>query len=425
MRNEILLITRIRTLNKGNQALSAAWLEAIRQAFPGGAVRVLERRPQHLAQFTLTGLARHRDPIARFESICAELARLAPGPSRVAAPSPARILLDETITPPARLVELRQRINLRGIAARLGRYREEFRQRLAAMQRAELVVLNPAGEFYPREPRAAYFYLLEARVGQLLGARVAMVNHTLDIADPLLRKLITHVYPSLELVGFRDEKSVGAYREMGGGLHNVLVTPDLALTTRPPRSPQRRPGTIGIAVNVPEAAAGGYLEGWRDLIRGAVARGNAVELVSNEVPADVGFYDEMRRIAPKVRVSGAGLEFEPYAALLGGYDVVVSSRMHTAILAMVAGAPVVPVEGASFKITGLFHELGLPTGVIQPGTPGWADQVLARLDDAKASRDALSAEVTHKVAAARERILSALVPRLRGSVENQPRAEAQ
>src|SRR5207253_10403098 len=137
--SEILLITRMRTLNKGNQALSAAWLAMLERAFPETRVRVIERRPRHLLQYTLREIAKERDPFGAFDALAARLARLAPGPQLAGDTIPdAKIVLDETIPPAPRFPVLRQRLNLRGLAARFGRYAADYRYRLSACQRARI-----------------------------------------------------------------------------------------------------------------------------------------------------------------------------------------------------------------------------------------------------------------------------------------------
>jgi polysaccharide pyruvyl transferase WcaK-like protein len=414
--SEILLITRIRTNNKGNQALSSAWAAMLQQAFPGAGVRALERRPPHFLQYTLAEFAAARDPFRLFDRVTGELARLAPGPGFIGpVAAPPRIHLQETINPEPRFAALRRRLNLRRWVARAGRYREEYRRRLAACQRARLVVVNPAGEFFPDDPAPALYHLLDAYVAHKLGRPTAIVNHTMDIADPTLRKLIPRIYRDLDLVGFRDEKSVGAFRDMGGDLGNVLVTPDLALMTRIPakRAPAR--DRIAVAVHVPAASWSGRGAPWLDVITGLRGKGFEVVLVSNEVPSDREFFAQVQqRVA--IAVEGAELEFERYCELLGGFDFVVSSRMHTSILAMVAGTPVIPVEGPSFKISGLFQELGLSTPVIQPTQPGWTDQVIEAAVRMRERRDAAAADVVARIGAARERITQALVPRLQQTV---------
>jgi polysaccharide pyruvyl transferase WcaK-like protein len=412
---EVVLITRVRTLNKGNQALSAAWLGLVKQAFPGTSIRLLERRAQHLAQYTLQQISRARDPFRAFDALTTQLARLAPGPDFVApVTGEHRVVLDERLAGEIRFERLRQRVNLRGWLARAGRYRHDYRARLAAFQRARLVVINPAGEFFPRSPEPAFYYLIDAHVAHKLGRPTAIVNHTMDIDDATLRALVPRVYRDLALVGFRDSKSIDAFRAMGGDTHNVVVSPDLALLSRAAPAQARRRGTVAIAINVPEAAARGYAAQWIDVVRSLRAANVDVVLVSNEVPADDSFYQQIRRELG-VRFEGLGLDFDRYAALLGTFDAVVSSRMHTVILAMVGGTAVVPVEGASFKITGLFQEIGLDIPVTRPSTPGWASEVVERTLATIPGRDAQVAQITSRLSAIRTRIGDSLLPRLRAA----------
>jgi polysaccharide pyruvyl transferase WcaK-like protein len=411
--DEIVLITRVRTLNKGNQALSAAWLAMLQRAFPDAAIRLLERRPRHLVQYSLRRLAMERDPVAAFDRLTTKLAAMAPGPE-LAGPVRGKtaILLDETIPPPQRFGALRQRLNLRGLLAATGYYADDYRKRLSACQRAKLVVVNPAGEFFPRDPQAALYHLLDAAVANKLGCPTAIVNHTLDLDDPTLRKIIPVLYRSLSLVGFRDGKSIEAFRKMGGDPSNVLVTPDLALTHDFSGTHERRTGVVGVTVNAPEALSRGYLEQWIEVIEGLLARGFKVELISNEMPAELEFYEQLQRRFKGVTIAGAGLGHDKYAELLATYELVISSRMHTGILAMVTGTPVVPVEGASFKITALFQELGLANPVIQPTQSGWARRVLDEVMAVRGQGEAASVACSSKVSAARDRIITLLVPRL-------------
>lgn len=413
-RSEIVLITRVRTNNKGNQALSSAWVAMLETAFAGAAVRVLERRPHHLLQFPLARFAAARDPFAEFDRVTSALAREAPGPAAAPPLRPPQILLDESITPTPPFAALRKRLEPRRWAARFGRFRAPYRARLAACQRAQLVVINPAGEFFPHDPAPALAHLLDAHVASKLGRPTAIVNHTLDVADPTLRRIIPRLYRELSLVGFRDESSVRALQEMGGDLSNVVLTPDLAITTPAPTPRPRRPGRIAVALHSPDAAVQHQTEAWLGLIEALTRRGFEVALVSNELPSDRAFFDRVQRRLG-VPVEGAGLDFRAYAALLGSYDFVVSSRMHTSILAMVVGTPVVPVEPGSFKVSGLFASLGLSTPVIRPTQPGWTEQVLAAAEAMRTQRDQVAREVAERMATARTRLVETLAPRLRAA----------
>jgi polysaccharide pyruvyl transferase WcaK-like protein len=367
-------------------------------------------------QYALRRFAAEREPVQAFERVVRKLAAMAPGPQLAGAVNgTTNILLDERIPPPQKFGALRQRLNLRGLLAATGFYADEYRKRLSACQRAKLVVVNPAGEFFPREPQAAFYHLLDAAVAHELGRPTAIVNHTLDIDDPTLRKIIPALYRKLSLIGFRDAKSLDAFRQMGGDTANVLVTPDLALTTDFRGQSRRRPGVIGVTINAPEALSRGYLDQWDEVIRGLIAAGLQVELISNEMPAELELYQQLKRRFPAVRLAGAGLDHERYAELLATYDFVISSRMHTGILAMVTGTPVVPVEGASFKITALFQELGFENPVIRPGTANWTQRVIDEAVAMRARSDEASLACTSRISTMRDQIITMLVPRLQAA----------
>ena len=139
------------------------------------------------------------------------------------------------------------------------------------------------------------------------------------------------------------------------------------------------------------------------------------------MPMELEFYDEMKRLYPDVVIAGAGYDHARYCELLGQYDFVITSRMHTGILAMIMGTPVIPVEGASFKMTGLFEELGFAFPVIRPASDhDWVTRLVERATALRADRDAASQDVSAKIGIVRERVVSTLVPRLRAVASGSP-----
>lgn len=410
---EFVLVTKIKTGNKGNQALSAGWLRMLQKSLPQCKARIFERKPQHLLQYSLRAISRAADPFAAFDAIAEDLAKLAPGPDFIGdVISEPRIELDERIAPPARFAELRNRLNLRSWAARAGRYREGYRRRLSAFQRASLVVLNPAGEFFPRRPEPAFYHLLDAFVAHKLGSPTAIVNHTMEIDDPTLRRIIPKIYRQLKLIGFRENKSLAAFKEMGGDLGNVLVTPDLALTTEYSNKSISVPSKVGVAIHTQEAEAGGYLMGWYDVIERLLANGFQVSLLSNELSTDLPFYQKIHSRFSTVKIEGKGLEYERYCDLLATYNFIVTSRMHTGILAMVCSTPIVPIEPTHFKMTGLFQELGVGTPVIRPLENGWVNRAIEQSLVLQKNREEVSKDLVKRISAVQERISRDLVPKL-------------
>lgn len=410
MTQEVVLITKTSTSNKGNQALSAAWLRMLQEAFPGAAVRTLERRPRHLLQYSLKKIAAASDPWAAFDALAAEIAALAPGPDLAGPPPPPKITLAEDGERKALpMAGLRKKLNLRGLLAGAGKDRTAYLKRLSAFQRADLVVANPAGEIYPDGAQVTFVHLLDIYVAKKAGARAGIVNHTLEIRDPTLKRLFPELYRRLDIVEFRDEKSREALREMGGDAQTPIVAPDLALTTPPPAPAPRRP-QVGVAIHTTEAAHGGQLGQWGELIGRLRAAGFDLVFISNDLAIDTPVY---RGLAPDLPIEGQGLEFGPYTEFLSRFDFLVTSRMHTGILAMVAGTPIVAVEPTAFKMTGLFQEVGIEAPVIRPSEAGWVDRALAQALAMRDNRETAAAEVSGKVAAARRRIESVLIPALR------------
>lgn len=400
---EVVVITRDVTNNKGNQALSVAWVNLVKSTFPSARVRIFDRSPHYLQRFQLSDLDHlGTHTFATFEKIATEMATLN---TESVEPSPGKhaIRLDESVRQRLPLRRLRERVNIKRWLAKAGAFQQPYLARLAAIKNADLVIINPAGEFFPSNPRPAFYHLLDAAIATKVGAKTAIVNHTMDVNSATLTEIIPKLYKQLALVGFRDHKSTDSFAKMGGSPANVMVTPDLALTTPPTTAKGYRHKHVGVAIQVTEASKSNLLSQWIDLIRELKRAGYAPVLISNEFPTDIDF---LTRAAAEtgVGIEGQQLGHTDYAALLGSFEVVVSSRMHTLILGMTAGTPMVPVEGSSFKITGLFEELQLPISVIQPGSPGWIQNVVANVGRVASERQALSALTVAQVSKASSQI---------------------
>jgi polysaccharide pyruvyl transferase WcaK-like protein len=117
-----------------------------------------------------------------------------------------------------------------------------------------------------------------------------------------------------------------------------------------------------------------------------------------------------------VRSTGRDLDYAGYAALLGSFDIVISSRLHTCVLALCAGTYVIPVETGTFKLSGFFSQIGLPDAAIPLNVSGWGDQILARLAAYRDDPSPLESQLAARDAA-REELLTRLRPRLRSMLE--------
>jgi colanic acid/amylovoran biosynthesis protein len=212
------------------------------------------------------------------------------------------------------------------------------------------------------------------------------------------RQKLSRVFRTARLVLLRDERSKTHIRDLGIAADSLLVSPDAAfaladedLTTRPVNLSPLAKTHPRIALSVrrwDHFTEGSAQEGMKRYCAAFAAL--AVHLVK-KYDAEVtflstcqgapGYHDDSHvaaaiwatlpdDIQDRVRVDGDFHTPEELLELLRGFDWVVATRMHLAILTLGVGTPVLPIA-YEFKTTELFrslhHELEPPT--IESVTP--------------------------------------------------------
>lgn len=374
----VALITRTVSRNQGNVALSRVWRDVLSRALPDHEIVPLERVHAHLKRYTLRQFLRHADPVEAFEATAQSIADRPLRPINIAA-AIADISLDSSIDQADVLRRLRRSFDIRSRLARAGVYAEAFDQRQAVIAGASLVVMNAAGEFLPRLTDTPVQYLLDLRVAQLLGRKTAFVNTSFEVSDPVVKALALHVLDRTDYLAFRDQDSAENYRGAGGKqspivhadaamLHGALTLPS---ATRVPT------GRIALIMNGPATKSAGLIDRWFDLADALRAAGLTPVFSSNEWFNDAPIWSARARKGG-FETAGQGKDAEAYAQFLGGFDAVVSGRLHSAVLAAINGTPIITVETGTWKVSGLFQQLGF---AFPPAIPeqGWQDMLVTRL----------------------------------------------
>jgi polysaccharide pyruvyl transferase WcaK-like protein len=400
----IVLISKTKTQNQGNQALSIAWRDYLSQRFPGAQVRLLERAPRFLKRYDLATLKAARDPVAAFDEIARDLLRQMPA-TFGKDPSVWDVHHDFGQKQVVRFLWLRQMLRVRNRIAALGLNSKEYLDRLAYMTSANLVVVNPAGEFYPAATDTGLHYLLETRCAQLAGCRTAFVNCSFEVSDSTLIALSEHVFRHCDVLQFRDSESLEYYKKHGG-TKTPLIVPDGALLSaiEPPAAKGGR--GLGLAINALQVDAHNLGGKWDALLDELTGQGH-VTLTSNEWSTDFPFWKKYLS-RKNVSCDGEQLDYAAYSRSLAEYDVVVSSRLHTCILGLVSGAAVIPVETGTFKLTGFFNQIGMPGEPVRMGDGAWDKKILERIQAVRADRKGRVRLQNQHVAAARNTIRAGL-----------------
>ena len=368
----IVLITKTKTQNQGNQALSIAWRDYLSKRYPDAEVRLLERAPRFLKRFTAAKLSAAPDPVAAFDDMARRLLSKRPVQT-TSDPSRWNVAHDPSQQQVLRLLKVRQALRVRSRLAALNFGSSDYYNRLAYLCQADLIVVNPAGEFQRNASDTALHYLLETRCAQLSGVPTAFVNLSFELTNKVLIRLSDYVFSQCDVLEFRDTESA-AHLANSGSQAAPLSYPDGAIMTKLDR-PQLRFGKgVALAINALQLRDNNLSVGWDHLIE-QLQRDGPITLTSNEWTTDFPFWNKYLE-EDGITCDGQALDCYDYARALSQYDVVVSSRLHTCVLGLVAGAPVLPVETGTFKLTGFFNQIGMSQEPIRMWDAGWQDHLL-------------------------------------------------
>lgn len=356
----VLLINAV-TLNGGDAAIMLAIREQLRRAF-GADVELVVADGQ-------AAVAAELYPDIEF---IVPIASVAPRGPRVR--GLGRIV--RTLDAARWRLAARARRRIGWLTRRLLRSAEQ--RRLAAYADVDLVVSTGGTylvENYDLRPRSF-------ELGLVLALGRPLVLHTQSLGPfrrPANRRAFRRILSGARAVMLRDERSLANATELGVAGDRLRVLADVVFTFAQP-APPPEPGAgepLRIAISVREwahfARADGaqrYVEAIRRLCaqlvreRGAEVTflstcqgvpaywtddsAHAVEIVTG-LPADV---------RERVAVDRGFHRPEALLERLAGFDAIVSTRMHVAILGLCVGTPVLPIA-YEFKTRELFARLGL------------------------------------------------------------------
>lgn len=227
---------------------------------------------------------------------------------------------------------------------------------------------------------------------------VHIINQSIDVEDPVLGAVLAHVYGRAGSLTIRGHLSMARLERFGVPTDGVVTAPDTAWLTEASVSPPPEPAVAALpAPRVGLSLTSFGLDG-PGVVRRAVeaiqAAGASVVMLSNDPFWDVQNQDAVRDLEGVATVEAAH-SYRDYTALLGTLDAVISSRTHTAVMALVVGTPVIPI-GADKTLEAMV-EVGYEMEFLDTADGDWtsrlgsllgeilADPVSAREDAEKAA----------------------------------------
>jgi len=256
---------------------------------------------------------------------------------------------------------------------------------------ADLVVSS--GGTYLKEEYGMLSQICDYSITLLLGRPLVFFTQSLGpFTQPKLQTKLRRLFNAAEKILVRDEQSRQNLRQIGVEQHKISLAADAAFALADPRVleqakyrklPADRSLRIAISVrhwphfkrtNHPQEGMEGYIETMARVTEGLI----------NSLGADVTFLSTCQGIpeytddseiacrvvarlkkktAARVRIVRDFVRFDALLQQLPAFDVVLATRMHMAILSLIAGTPAIPLA-LEFKTMELFTNLGVPDWVI-------------------------------------------------------------
>lgn len=234
---------------------------------------------------------------------------------------------------------------------------------------AQVVLLDGNGNIADTWPRVVINALFDLALAKRLGAAAYSVNQTVDLSNPVLRRLVRYVYNSIDGVVVREPISRRRLEEMGVEPHLMKVGADCAILVDDFREAEVKavagrfevpPGSIGLALR---ADMSPDLDMWAAAVTAIEERFNRKVVYFNsseKTGLPLGW--ALREKVGVTVVEGLS-DYSVLVPLLSRLSLVVSQCYHPLYFAILAQVPFVALRGNTFKAAGLLEHLEYPIPV--------------------------------------------------------------
>jgi colanic acid/amylovoran biosynthesis protein len=225
----------------------------------------------------------------------------------------------------------------------------------------------------------------ELTYARALGKRIVLWTQSMGpFASPRALSSVRDLSSSVDAAFFRDRKSREAWTAAVGESAAMPVVPDVAFAlfdassteAGPPRNAVQAPRRAVLSVRKWSAAVGGgdfdfqdYVQGMRDVAEFLIAEG--WECIALSTCQGVNGYNVDDSVTAQEMFAGLDVVIdtahhspEELTAVIQSAQLVISTRMHLAILSLVARTPVLAVA-YEFKTLELFKSLGIEEFVVE------------------------------------------------------------
>lgn len=394
--DKVLLITKLKTTNIGNQALSD---ELIKLYERSGKLFQVTGRPEGLFGYSIEKLKKSNDPVALFEKWAdGLLARLKPWQGSTSFKPATRYVellsFDDFKVKNDNLFQAIKNIFRKFIHTEAF-FASRYKNRFLVVAGADTVVYSGAGEV--GDNNIFLRQLLELRIAQKLGKKTFAINQSVEVVEQPMQAICAHVYKHMDTILVRGVISRDNMIKIGIPESKISCCPDSAFLNPTPTADQVKQMAQQYAITQPAVGlnatkVAGDLDKWDQIITTLKNLGYNVYFISNDPFGDRNIGEQ---ISQRFDVK-AILDFIPYphySALLANFNFVISCRLHTNELSLTGGTPILPIEGSHFKTKEVFSLVNYPVPVVNAADSDWHQQLIKSIHDIHSDERAVRAFV--------------------------------
>jgi len=380
----VLLISKLTTTNIGNVALTNE-LFRLYETRLGAAHLGTLGRPLGLYRMDLDEILNSKDPVSVLEAWSDDVLRKF---SKSTVQSNAAPVLKW-----ARLIAITEKTFLKErikgkFKKALNRvryhrvYNTPYENRIWQIRHCKAVIYSGAGEVSDNDTFLRQ--LIELRVIQKLGIDTYAINQSLNIRNKNFELLVNHIYGKMAGIVVRGDVSKSLLERIGIRPEKITVAPDTAILTH-----------VG-AFQVPTKKVGLNFTPYIDIdymkldsiVNYLKSLNYELEFITNDHYGDQHLAETFEaryqmKLMPKVK------DHLEYGRYLQQFEFVISTRLHTNIIAIASGVPSIPIEGHFYKTKEVLALFNYPVPVVDKNVSGWEDQLLVTIKDRINSMDQL------------------------------------
>jgi len=384
-----LLITKLKTTNIGNQALSDELITLYEGAeYPFKVVG----RPTGLFGYSIEKLSKSKDPISKFEQWADGLVNtLKKSNDSVGfTPSVQRVELLSFSDFKVKNDKFFQSVKniFRKHLHSDYMFSKAYEPRFRVLNSSDSVIYSGAGEV--GDNNIFLRQLLELRIAQKLGKKTYAINQSVEVIDDPVKSICSHVYSKMDSILVRGHVSKEKMIHIGIPENKINCCPDSAFLNKTPNDEiitkiKNKYSIKDKSVGINSTIVADDMLKWGKIIQKIRSLGYHIYFISNDPFGDKRVGEKMS-MDHKVTLILEFMHYHEYSALLANFEFVISCRLHTNELSLTGKTPIIPIEGSHFKTKEVFSFVNYPVGIISTSNVNWDIEVIKAMDNLHADK---------------------------------------